>query len=146
MLALQPDLDHPLTGPFWRAAARGELALPACQRCQCLVWYPRALCPHCGGELHWRPLSGRGHLAAYTVVQRPLLAAFAPFSPYVCALVALEEEPRVRLVSQVVDVDPGQLACDMPLAVTFRELAPDGGAPYLAPLFTRRQGSQQGGV
>ncbi|GAB3279650.1 Zn-ribbon domain-containing OB-fold protein [Parahaliea aestuarii] len=135
MLELQPDLEHPLTGPFWRASAQQQLAIPGCEQCDRLVWYPREACSHCGAGLYWRTLSGRGTLAAFSVVKRPLFPAFAAFSPYVCALVALEEDPAVRLVSQVVDCDTSQLACDMPLSVVFRELAPDGCKPYLAPLF-----------
>lgn len=135
MLELQPDPDHPLTGPFWRAAAQQRLELPACEHCQRLVWYPRETCPRCKGALAWRPVSGQGALAAFTVVHRPLLPSYAPWLPYICALVALEEDPAVRLVSQVVDCDPEQLVCDMPLALTFRELAPEGRNPYLAPLF-----------
>lgn len=132
---IHPNLEHPLTAPFWRAAAERRLALPHCATCDRFVWYPREACPGCDGQLDWRDVDGRGRLEAFTAVQRPLLPAYAPFCPYVCALVALDEAPGVRLVSQVVDCDPIQLACDIPLVLTFRELAPEGGAPYLAPLF-----------
>jgi uncharacterized OB-fold protein len=43
--------------------------------------------------------------------------------PFVTALVALEEDPAVRIVAYVIDVAPEELRAGMPLRATFRELA-----------------------
>ena len=56
-------------------------------------------------------------------MQRPFLPAFAEMVPFVTALVALEEAPEVRIVTYVVDADPGALRADLPLEVTFRPLS-----------------------
>lgn len=118
-----PDLDDPLTAPFFAGAARHELAIPRCTACEKWVWYPEAACPTCGCALEWRPTSGRGRLFSWAVVQRPFLPAFAEMTPFVTALVALEEAPEVRIVTYIVDTDPRLLTADLSLNVTFRPLS-----------------------
>jgi hypothetical protein len=100
-----------------------------------LVWYPEACCPTCHGGLEWRTVSGRATVAAFTVVHRPLFAAAQAWTPYVPALVALEEDPAIRLVTQLVDCDPARVRCDMPVAAVFRDLPLPDGESYAAPLF-----------
>ena len=118
-----PDVDDPITAPFFAGAARGELTVTRCTGCTAYVWYPQGTCPVCGGSLEWVPVSGRGTLFAWAVVRRPFLPAFEEKVPFVSALVALEEDPAVRIVSYVVVVDPDDLVADMPLQVVFRPLS-----------------------
>ena len=117
-----PDLDDPLTQELFAGAARGELLIPRCEACDRWIWYPEERCPGCDGALTWSKTSGRGRLFSWAVVRRPFLPAFAEMVPFVTALVSLEEAPEVRIVTYVVDVDPADLAADLPLAVTFRPL------------------------
>ncbi len=117
-----PDVGDPLTAEFFAGATRGELVVPRCVECDRWVWYPEAKCPTCGGDLAWRTTSGRGNLFSWAVVQRPFLPAFSEMVPFVTALVSLEEAPEVRIVTYVVDADPGDLRADLPLEVTFRPL------------------------
>lgn len=117
-----PDVEDPLTAEFFTGAARNELMIPRCTACQAWVWYPEPSCPACGGDLRWTATSGRATLFSWAVVQRPFLPAFAEMIPFVTALVALEEDPGVRIVTYIVDADPGQLRADLPLDVTFRPL------------------------
>jgi uncharacterized OB-fold protein len=135
-----PDLDDPLTRDFFAGAARHELLIPRCGRCDRWVWYPEETCPGCEGALTWTKTSGRGRLFSWAVVHRPFLPAFAEMVPFVTALVALEEAPEVRIVTYVVDVDPADLAADLPLEATFRDLrfptVPDKSVAV--PMFTRR--------
>jgi hypothetical protein len=118
-----PDADDSLTAPFFAAAARDELAIPRCAACDRFVWYPKDACPECGGDLSWVALSGRATLFTWTVVRRAFLPAFADRVPFVTALVALDEDPAVRLCTYLVDVDPdADLTAGTPVAVTFRDL------------------------
>jgi uncharacterized OB-fold protein len=116
-----PDVDDALTAPYFAGAARGELAIPRCDTCGAFVWYPAEACPTDGGALTWTPVSGRGTLFSWAVVQRPFLPAFADMVPFVTALVAIEEDPAVRLCTIV--VDHGELVPDMPVVVDFRPLS-----------------------
>jgi uncharacterized protein len=118
-----PDVEDPLTAEFFAAAARHELSIPRCAACDRFVWYPEPVCPGCGGELTWTVTSGDARLFSWAVVQRPFLPAFAEMVPFVTALVSLEAAPEVRIVTYIVDADPEALAADLPLAVTFRDLA-----------------------
>jgi hypothetical protein len=72
-------------------------------------------------------------------VRRALWAPDAPFGPYATGLVALDEDPAVRLVTRIVDCDVDALRIDLPMRAVFHPLAyPRGdaaGSP-VAPLFT----------
>jgi uncharacterized OB-fold protein len=117
-----PDTDDPLTAPFFAGAARGELVVPRCRSCNRFVWYPSEQCPDCSGALVWTPVSGRATLFSWAVVRRPFLPAFAEQVPFVTALVALDEDPNVRIVTYIVDADPATLVAEQPVAVDFRLL------------------------
>ena len=90
-----PNAD---TLPFWEAAARGELRLQRCDACGRIQFPPRAICAQCRHPAPgWVTASGRGRLVSHTRVHRPPSAAFKPDLPYVVALVALEEGPRIMV-------------------------------------------------
>ncbi len=130
---MTPDLTDPVAGPFWRAASENALRITWCQPCDRAVWYPRAACPHCGGELHWRELSGEATLVSWSEVQAPINPHFA--TPYITGLVSPREAPEVRLVTRIVDCEADELRCDMPVQVRFRELTPHEGKAFIAPVF-----------
>jgi hypothetical protein len=132
-----PDPDWEPAREFWAAAARGELRIPRCVSCRRFVWYPETPCRHCGGgPLAWEAVSGRGTLFSWSVVRHAWIPQFAAQLPFVTALVALEEDPGVRLVTYVVDASPEKLRCDMPMRVTFRPLRYAGVAgEVVAPVF-----------
>jgi uncharacterized OB-fold protein len=118
-----PDTDWAPTAPFWAAAAEHRLSLPRCDSCGHLVWYPADACPHCGGaDRTWVDLSGRGTLFSWVVVHQQFLPQYDP--PYVTALVAVDEDPAVRLATRLVEVDPAApgLHIDQPVEVVFGPL------------------------
>jgi uncharacterized OB-fold protein len=116
-----PDVDDALTAGYFAGAARGELCIPRCTSCGRWCWYPEAACPACAGELAWTATAGRGALFSWVVVERAFLPAFAEMVPFVTALVALEEDPAVRIVTLLVDA--AALAAVLPMEVVFRPLA-----------------------
>ncbi len=117
-----PDVDDAMTAPFFAAAARDALEIPRCVACARFVWYPEAACPSCGGSLEWRPVSGLATLFSWAVVQRVFLPAFAEQVPYVTALVALVEDPAVRVCTYLIDSETAALVAEMPCEVVFRDL------------------------
>ncbi len=134
-----PDVDDPLTAPFFAGAARGELMITRCESCARLVWYPQEKCPQCGGKLTWTAVSGHASLFSWAIVRRAFLPAFADRVPFVTALVALEEDPAVRLATYLVDADPETLRADEPVRVTFRPLtfSTVPGKSVVVPMFER---------
>jgi uncharacterized OB-fold protein len=90
-------------------------------------------------------VSGDATLFSWAVLRRAFLPAFDAMVPFVTALVALVEDPAVRLCSYIVDADPETLAADAPLRVTFRPLSfptvPDRAV--VVPMFTVSAGEGQ---
>ncbi|MGN6336995.1 Zn-ribbon domain-containing OB-fold protein [Mycobacterium sp.] len=95
----------PASAPFWDATRRRELTVQRCESCARLVWYPRFVCPHCGGSsLEWEKLSGDGVVYAVSVHHRAALPALADKVPYSVVLVDLDE--GVRMMSNVFGPPP----------------------------------------
>jgi uncharacterized protein len=132
-----PDVDDPLTAPYFAGSARGELLIPRCETCAAYVWYPQAACPHDGGALTWTPVSGRATLFTWAVVRRAFLPAFADKVPFVTALVALAEDPAVRLCTYIVGTEPDDLVADAAVEVRFRplEFTTVPGKSVVVPMF-----------
>ena len=123
------------TAPFWAATGEGRLTLQRCSSCDTVVWWPRAVCPACSSfELDWFDASGRGHVYSYTVVHRSQGKAWNAVTPYVVAYVELDEGPR--LMTNIVDCDPADVAVDAPVQVVW-DTTDEGTA---LPRFTLTQG------
>jgi uncharacterized protein len=118
-----PDTADPVTAPFYAGAAHGELRIPRCAACRGFVWYPEEKCPDDGGALTWEAVSGDATLFSWAVVQRAFLPAFADKVPFVTALVALAEDPAVRIPTYLVDAEPEALQPDMAVHAVFRPLS-----------------------
>jgi hypothetical protein len=134
-----PDYSGPIpvptpeSKPFWDATRRHELSLQRCRACAQWVFYPRAACPHClSGDLEWRRVSGRGTVHTFTVAHRGQ-KGFPLGSPYVIAMVELEEGPR--LMTNLVDVvpDPTQIRIGMPVEVVFEDVSAEIALPRFRP-------------
>jgi len=65
-------------------------------------------------------VSGRGRLHTYTVVYQPANAAFRDDTPYIYAVVQLDEGPR--MVSNVVQCEIDTVRVDMPLEAIFDDV------------------------
>jgi uncharacterized OB-fold protein len=132
-----PDPADEATAPYYAGAAAGEVRIPRCDACDAWCWYPSRTCAACGGSsFTWTATSGRGRLFSWAVVRRGFLPAFADKAPFVSALVALEEDPSVRLVTEIVDCDPEALVPDLPVRADFRPLRFTGvDGEVMAPFF-----------
>lgn len=74
-------------------------------------------------------LSGRATVASFTVNEQQWIPGS---EHYVIAWVALDEQPDVRLTTNLVDVDENDVEIGMPVKVVFEQV---GDEVYL-PLFT----------
>ena len=104
----------PPSGPekqYLDKLAAGRFEIQRCAGCGKHVFYPRVLCPHCGGErLDWVAPSGRGTVYSTTIVRRRP----ADGGDYNVCLVDLAEGPR--MLSRVVTIPPEQVKIDMTVA------------------------------
>lgn len=108
---------------FWDAAAEHRLVLQRCAACGKLQYPPEVCCIHCQSEsFEVVEATGRGVLYSYSVVNRPLHAGFVDALPYVVAFVELDDQPGLRMITNLVDVPEGtQLTCGAPVEVVFED-------------------------
>lgn len=133
-----PTTDDPIDAAFWQAALRSELVVQTCRGCRTARHPPRAMCPVCQSmELDWVKASGRGRIWSFAVPQPPLLPAFAAMTPYVTAVVELDDPPGIRIVGPMLDpdsgaitgVDPARIAIGAAVQVSFVSFADDVALP-----------------
>jgi uncharacterized OB-fold protein len=109
---------------YWDAAAEGRLLIQRCGACGEHQFYPRRHCAAClAPDPEWVEAAGTGRLHTFSVVHRTPNSEFAEDTPYVFAIVELDE--GVRMSARVVDVPHDELACDMPVRVVFTPLTDD---------------------
>lgn len=82
--------------PFWDACQEHRLVLQQCGGCEQYIFYPAYVCPHCGDDrLEWQQVSGRGRVHSFSIIHHPADPVFAESTPYVLALIELEEGPTM---------------------------------------------------
>ena len=119
---------------FWTSGSEGVLRFRRCAVCQSLQQPPGPVCRTCGSDdLAPSVVAGTGVVVGYTVNQHPWHPDFA--LPYVIAIVAIDEDPRVRLTTNLVDVDPAEVRVGLPVHVRFEHVE-----DVWLPVFTPRPG------
>ncbi len=120
--------------PYFEACNKHELRLQRCSDCDTFRFYPSPMC-HASDcmslEYDWAEVSGKGEVYTYTVVHRPVSEAWAGDTPYVIAMIALDEGPV--MMSNVVDCEPGDVSIGLPVEVVFKDLAEGVTLPYFRP-------------
>jgi acetyl-CoA acetyltransferase/uncharacterized OB-fold protein len=129
--------DRPLplvdeaTGPFWVAGADGVLRFDACQGCGALLHPPQPICRYCRSQdIAKRDVDPTGVIVGVTVNHQQWDARFPP--PFAIATVALDADSRVRLVTNIVDIDPEEARVGMRVRARF-EHHEDVWIPLFAP-------------
>lgn len=93
-----------VSGPeeaYQRALDAGKFVIQRCGDCDRPVFYPRTVCPHCGGnKLAWFSPAGDGHVYSTTTVRR----SQDDGGDYNVCIVELAE--GVRMMSTVSGVPP----------------------------------------
>ncbi len=113
---------------YWRAAARGTLAIPTCRACSRAFWHPRPHCPHCGSDdVELVAGKGTGIVHTFTVVRQSADPFFKSKVPYVVAMIRLDE--GISMMSNVVDCNVDAVRIGMPVEVMFEPAAGDIAIP-----------------
>lgn len=107
-----------LSQPWWDAAKGGRLTVQTCADCGAAQHPPRPLCLQCwGGDLHWKTASGEGSVYSFTTAHRSATRGFREETPYVVAIVELDEGPR--MTTNIVGCDPADVRIGMRVRVVF---------------------------
>jgi acetyl-CoA acetyltransferase len=78
------------------------------------------MCPYCRGrEVALDPVSGRGTIVAFSVNHQQWLPTFPP--PYVVAIVAIDEDDGARLMTNIVNCPPDEVAIGQRVRVLFEQ-------------------------
>jgi uncharacterized OB-fold protein len=126
-------------GFFWDGTAIGELRVQKCNACGHLRHPPRVMCPVCRStDRGFTVLSGRGTIWSYVVPHPPLLAPYSDLAPYNVIVVEVDENPKIRFVSNLVtgpdgpinEIDPATIRIGEPVRAVYRT-------------FTRADGTEQ---
>ena len=133
--------------PFWEAGRDGLLSFVSCNSCGALLHPPAPVCRYCrSADLGRREVPGRGVVVGVSVNHQMWDPRFPP--PYAVAVVALDADPRVRVTTNIVDVDEEDLHVGMrveprfehqedvwiPLYVPAEASPQDSDGPHLAEL------------
>jgi len=127
-----PSTDG-LNGEFYaRASDTGRLHFQRCSDCGAWRHPPRFRCAACGsGAWSWAPSTGRGRVFSWTVTHRPLDPAFAGELPY--AVLVVEMEEGVRVVGNLLDLAPADLALDLAVVAAIERVTPAIGLVHFRP-------------
>jgi hypothetical protein len=127
-----PPLLNQVNRAFWTAGLVGELRICRCGSCGLWNHPPTPVCRRClGTDLVPTAVSGRGTVATFTVNYQqwtPKVSA----DPYVIALVELEEQAGLRLITNIVNAAPSDVRIGMPVGVAFVQVD-DTAIPVFEP-------------
>ena len=114
--------------PFWEAARRHELVVQRCRGCGAYRFPARDLCSRClSREAEWAPVSGRGAVFSYAIMHQVYHPGFADVVPY--AIVVVELEEGVRMLSNLVDCPVERIEIGMPVEAVFEAVTPEVTLP-----------------
>jgi uncharacterized protein len=115
---------------WWDGVEARELRIQRCAGCADLRHPPGPMCPSCGStDWDWIVASGRGTIASYVVHHHPPLPGVE--LPHAIVLVDLEE--GVRLVSEVVDMSHRDVRIGMGVELAWKDLDDDLTVPAFHP-------------
>ena len=116
---------------FWRGGAEGELRILRCGECGLYVHPPSSHCPACLRKtLAPEAVSGLATVLTFTLNHQPWVPA--PDHPYAIAIVELDEQPGLRLMTNIVGCPAEAVAIGMRVRVTF-EARDDVFVPLFEP-------------
>jgi len=125
-----PTLDNQA---WWDACKRRELVFQRCAACGVLRHPPGPACLSCQSFEHdWLRSSGRGRVFSFTWVHHVYAASLKEHVPYNVTIVTLDDAPGVRLVTNVVEIEPAELAIGVTVEVVWQE-----AGDFVLPRFRR---------
>jgi uncharacterized OB-fold protein len=128
---LLPSLNQ-YNRDFWTGGRSGELRIQRCGSCAYYIHPPAPVCRRCKAMSGLDPVavSGDAAVVTYTINHHPWAEGQ---QPYAMALVQLAEQADLRLVTNIVGCDIGDVAIGMRVHVRFEQVD-DVFVPLFAPV------------
>ena len=105
---------------FWCGGREGELRFLRCQPCGHYLHPPAPLCPDClGKDLQAEAVSGRATVLTFTLNHQPWVPSAD--HPYAIAIVEIDEQPGLRLMTNIVGCPAESVHVGMRVRVVFEE-------------------------
>ncbi len=119
----------PFTETFWQAAKKHKLTAPKCQHCGEFHFPPRPYCPKCQSkEFDWPEVSGKGTVYSFVICRRSPYPDVQDYN-YVAAAIDLDDAPGVRLITNIIDVQPEAVAIGMSVSVCWQTIQDEWELP-----------------
>ena len=116
---------------FWRGGETGGLLIQRCGACGFWLHPPSPVCRRClSSDVGPVAVSGRGRVRTFTVNHQPWFPGLP--TPYVIAIVELDEQPGLQFLTRLVDCSPDTVTSGLRVEVRF-EPHGDVHLPLFAP-------------
>jgi uncharacterized OB-fold protein len=105
---------------FWTSGRTGHWELPRCRSCRLFIHPGQPRCPYClTDSLQPERVSGTGSVFTFTINRYPWFADWSV--PFVVALIELDDQPGLRVTSNLVGVEPQDVRIGLRVGVEFAE-------------------------
>ena len=127
---LLPFIDD-VCEPFWAGCRAGKLIIQQCPQSGRLIFPPRPGNPWAPRiKPEWVEVEGRGIIWSFVEPHPPLMLDFTDRAPYTSIIVALDQDPAIRFVGNLLRNENGEindypyeeLKIDTPVKVVFRKM------------------------
>ena len=108
------------------ALKRHEIVVQRCKGCGMDRRPPQPMCPNCySPESEWRKVGNKGKVFSYNIMLQPPHPAFKDDAPIGLVYVEMDDCPGCRWMANIVDMDPWELYCEMPVEAVFDDVTPE---------------------
>ncbi len=132
MPAPEPTIDD---GEFWSRCRQRQLVFQRCADCGHYRHPPGPACPACQSfSYSWEEARDEAELFSFTVVHHPAMTGIETALPYNIAIVVFPSFDHVRLISNVIGVEPEMLRIGMKLRLAWDDIGSGDALPRFLPV------------
>jgi uncharacterized protein len=125
----------------------GELRLQRCRQCEAVQHPPLDVCHTCRSfEFDYVTAEPKGIVDSFTIVHHPFNGLLDERVPFNIAVITLPDHADVRIVGNVIDAEPDDMAIGLAVDAVWVDIPDNGdGVAVKLPQWRRRAGSAQTG-